>query len=212
MYFACLILSVPERFCIAGVCSRPLKCCRRNPWSYGNAFSFSIKNSPRFCWVVNFENGNFSSVLSCFPQKKLAVDFQTNWSWLFLCPKAHLHLCSRAGNAEESQLQTHRWDLLLQRGLCWVLEVSRARVGWSGLSCHVRLLQVWRPALAGWDIVEMKRKRGWCSLQSSDLQSSPLLLSPGGLPLVPSATPYMAALYGHHLVWPDIGRDGSNAE
>lgn len=32
------MLSVTKRFSVAGVYSRPLKCCRRNPWGYGNAF------------------------------------------------------------------------------------------------------------------------------------------------------------------------------
>lgn len=110
------------------------------------------------------------------------MDFQTSWSWLFFCPKAHLHLHSRAGSAEEGQLQSHRWDMFLRWGLCCVLQISGARVGWSGLSCHVRGLyssndQLW--------LGEMSWK--WKEGETGVLQSFPLLLSPGGPPFVPSA-------------------------
>lgn len=37
---------------------------------------FFHKNSPRFCWVMNFENSNFSSVLSSFSWKKLVIIFR----------------------------------------------------------------------------------------------------------------------------------------
>lgn len=110
---------------------------------------FFHKNSPRFCWVMNFENSNFSSVLSSFSWKKLVMYFQTNWYWLFLCPKASLQ--SRAGSAGRGSSRP--------MGGTSSSHPDRAsklgQQGWAGVaSAAPSPFQVWQPALAGQDVVE----------------------------------------------------------
>lgn len=134
------MLSVTKRFSVAGVYSRPLKCCRRNPWGYGNAFPLK-----KYIQIFAELWTSKPSISVCTFMLFLEVSAGFS-NWLISCaPKLVFVYAAELGASSRPALML----ILLHPG--------RPATG------------LLHPALAGWHVVEMKRKTGI-------LQSTPHLV------------------------------------